>query len=84
MFYLADLSGGLVVLVVAVTYSINKDVVALEQLPEPIPPINPPTCLATEIRGTRDDFPMYHWDDFNDTLVISERRIWPLNDINVL
>jgi hypothetical protein len=36
-------------LVVAVTDGISEVVVALEQLPGPIPHLDPPTTLATEI-----------------------------------
>jgi hypothetical protein len=43
-------------LVVVVTDSINEVVVALEQLPEPIPPIDLPTSLTTELCGIYDDF----------------------------
>ena len=55
MFYVADLNGELVtihntpVLAVAVTDNINEVVVALEQLPESIPPLDPTTSLATKI-----------------------------------
>jgi len=38
-------------LVVAVTDRINEAVVALKQLPGPIPPLDPPTSLTTEICG---------------------------------
>ena len=54
-------------LAVPVTDRINEDVVALlEQLPGPIPPIDLPTCLTTEICGIFDNFGIYHWDDFMD------------------
>ncbi len=51
---------------VAVTDNINEDVVALEQLPEPIPPIDPPTSLTTEICRIFDNVCIYHWDDIMD------------------
>ena len=55
------------VLVVAVADSINEVVVALEQLPGPIPPLYPLTSLTTdEICIFFDNFSIYHWDDFND------------------
>jgi hypothetical protein len=47
-------------LVVGVAGSINESVVASEQLPGPIPPLDPHTSLTTEICGTRDDFSIYH------------------------
>ncbi len=53
-------------LAVAVTDSINEDVLALEQLPGPIPPIDLPTSLTTKICGIFDNFGIYHWDDFID------------------
>jgi len=53
-------------LVVAVTDSINEVVVELEQLPGPIPPLDPPTSLTTEICGIFDSFSNYHWDDSSD------------------
>jgi len=53
-------------LVVAVTDNINEDVVALEQLLEPIPPLDPPTSLTTEIFAIFDNFSIYHWDNFSD------------------
>ena len=43
-------------LVVAVTGSINEVVVALEQLPRPIPPLDPPTSLTTEIFKIFENF----------------------------
>jgi len=43
-------------LIVAVTDSISEDVVALEQLPGPIPPLDPPASLTTEVYGTFDHF----------------------------
>jgi hypothetical protein len=45
---------------VAVTDNINEDVVALEQLPGHIPPLDPPTSLAYEIGGNFDNFSIYH------------------------
>jgi hypothetical protein len=53
-------------LAVAVTDSIKEDVVALEHLPGPIPPIELPTSLTTEICVIFDNFGIYHWDDFID------------------
>ena len=53
-------------LVVAVTDNINEVVVALGQLPGPIPSLDPPTSLTTEICGIFDTFSIYHWDDFSD------------------
>jgi hypothetical protein len=53
-------------LVVAVTDIINKIVVAIEQLPRPIPPLDPPTSLTTEICGIFNNFSIYRWDDFSD------------------
>ena len=53
-------------LAVAVTDSINEAVVALEQLPGPIPPINLLTSLTTEICGIFYNFCIYHWDDIMD------------------
>ena len=51
---------------VAVTDSINEVVVELEKLSGPIPPLDPPTSLATEICEILDSVSNYHWDDFND------------------
>ena len=53
-------------LAVNVTDRINEAVVALEQLPGPIPPIDLPTSLTTKICGIFDNFGVYHWDDFID------------------
>jgi hypothetical protein len=53
-------------LAVAVTDNVNEAVVALEQLPGPIPPIDLSTSLTTEICGIFDSFSIYHWDDFTD------------------
>ena len=54
-------------LVVAVIDSINEGlVVALEQLPGPIPPLDSPTSLTTEIFGIFDNFSIYHWDNLGD------------------
>jgi hypothetical protein len=53
-------------LAVAVTDSINEDVLALEQLPGPITPIDLPTSLTTKICGIFDNFGIHHWDDFID------------------
>jgi hypothetical protein len=53
-------------LAVAVTDSMNEVVVALEQLPEPIPPLDPPTSHTTEICEIFDNFSIYHWDNFSD------------------
>jgi hypothetical protein len=47
-------------LAVFVTDSINEAVVALEQLPGPIPHIEHPTSFTTEIYGTSDEFSIYH------------------------
>jgi hypothetical protein len=52
--------------VAAVPDSTNEDILALEQLPGPIPPFDPPTSLTTEICGIFDNFSIYHWDDFSD------------------
>jgi hypothetical protein len=38
----------------------------LEQIPGPIPPLDPPTSLTTKICGIFDNFSIYHRDDFND------------------
>ena len=47
-------------LVVAVTDSINEAIVALlEQLPGPIPPLDPPTSLTAEICGIYCDFSIF-------------------------
>ena len=52
---------------VAVTDIINEDVIALEQLPGPIPPLDfPTTDLATETCGTFDIFSIYYWNNFGD------------------
>ena len=51
-------------LVVAVTDSSNEVVVALEQLPGPIPPIDLLISLTTKICGIFDNFGIYHWVDF--------------------
>jgi hypothetical protein len=53
-------------LAVAVTVSINEDVVALEQLPGPIPSINLPSSLTTEMCEIFDNFSICHWDGFID------------------
>jgi len=53
-------------LVVAVTDNINEVVVALEQLPGHILPLDPPTSLTTKICGIFDNFSIYHWDNFSD------------------
>jgi len=53
-------------LAIAVIDSINEAIVALEQLPGPIPPLDPPTNLTTKICGIFDIFHIYHYDDFND------------------
>ena len=50
-------------LAVAVTDNINEVVVALEQLPGPVPPIDLPTILTTRICGIFDNFGIYHWDE---------------------
>ena len=51
---------------VAVTDNINEVVVALEQLPRPIPPLDHPTSLTTEICGIFDNFSIFHWDNFSE------------------
>jgi len=51
-------------LVVAVTDRTNEAVVALEQFLGPIPPLDPPTSLTTEICRFIDHFFIYHWDNF--------------------
>ena len=53
----------------AVTNSINEAVAALEQLPGPIPPLDPPTRLTTEICGIFDNFYIFHWDTFSDNSI---------------
>jgi hypothetical protein len=53
-------------LVVAVTVNIKEVVVSLEQLPGPIPPLDPPISLTTEIWGIFDNFYIYHWNNFSD------------------
>jgi hypothetical protein len=53
-------------LAVAVTDSMNEAVVALEQLPGPVPPVEPPTSFSTEICGIHDEFSIYHWDSYSD------------------
>ena len=53
-------------LAVAVTDNINETVVALQQLPGPIPPTDLPTSLTTEKCEIFDNFAIYHWDDFID------------------
>ena len=53
-------------LAVAVTDSINEVVVALEQLPGPIPPIDLPISLTIETCKIFDNFGIYHQDDFMD------------------
>ena len=53
-------------MVVVVTDDIDEVVVVLEQLLGPIPPLNPPNCITTEICGTFDNFSNYHWDNFSD------------------
>ena len=53
-------------LVVAVADNINEVVVALEQIPGPIPPLDPPTSLTTEICGIFANFSIYHWDNLSD------------------
>ena len=53
-------------LTVAVTDNINEVVVALEQLPGPIHPIDLRNSLTTEICGIFHNFGIYHWDDFID------------------
>jgi hypothetical protein len=55
-------------LIVAVTDRIHEAAVALEHLPGPIPPLDPSTCLTTEICSIRNMifFSIYHWDDFID------------------
>jgi len=53
-------------LVVAVINSIKEVVVALEHLPEPIPPLDPPSSLTNEICGIFDTFSIYHWGNFSD------------------
>ena len=53
-------------MVVAVTGSVNEAVVALEQLPGPNPPLDPPTSLTIEICGIFDNFSISHWDKFSD------------------
>ena len=45
---------------IVVADNINEVVVALEQLPGPIPPIDLPTSLTTELCGIYDDFSIYH------------------------
>jgi hypothetical protein len=53
-------------LLVAVTERLNEVVVALEQFSGPIPPLDPPTSLTTEICGIFDNLAIYHWDNFCD------------------
>ena len=53
-------------LVVAVTVRAKASVVALDQLPGPIPLVDPPTSLTTEICGTFDIFSIYNWDNLSD------------------
>jgi len=53
-------------LAVAVTNIINEAVVEVEQIPGPIPPIDLPTSLTTEICGIFDKLGIYHWDEFMD------------------
>ena len=52
---------------VAVIDNINEVVVELEQLSGPIPHIDLPTSLTTEMCGIFDNCSLYHWDDFIDT-----------------
>ena len=54
-------------MVVAVTDNIDEDVVTQEQLPRPIPPLDPPTSLTIVRCGIFDNFSIYHWDNFSDT-----------------
>jgi len=49
-----------------VTDIINEVVVALEQLPGPIPPLDPPTSFTTEICRIFHNLSIYHWDNFSD------------------
>ncbi len=44
----------------------NEVYATLKNLPGPVPPIEPPTQLVTEICGTLDAFSIYHWDEHND------------------
>jgi len=53
-------------LVVASTDRINKVVVAFEQLPGLIPPLDPPSSRTIDICGIFDNFSIYHWDNFSD------------------
>ena len=53
-------------MVVSVTGSINEFVGALEQLPGPIPPLDPLTSFTTEICGIFTNFSICHWDNFSD------------------
>jgi len=46
---------------------INEAVVVLEHLPGPIPPLDPPTCLTTEVCENFDNSSIYHSDNFSDT-----------------
>jgi hypothetical protein len=52
-------------LVVTVNYSINEIVVALEQLPGTILPLDPPTSLTTIICGIFKILFIRHWDNFS-------------------
>ena len=53
-------------MVFAVTECIKEVVVALEQFPGPIPPLDPPTNLTTKICAIFYNFSIYHWDNCND------------------
>jgi len=53
-------------LVVVVTDSVNEALVALEQLPEPLPPVEFSISLTIELCGNFDEFFSYYWGDFND------------------
>ena len=53
-------------MIMVVTDSINEALVTLQQLPGPLPPVEFPTSLTTELCGIFYEFFIYHWDDFND------------------
>jgi hypothetical protein len=44
----------------------NEALVALEQLPGPLPPFEFTISLTTQLCGNFDEFSIYHWGDFND------------------
>jgi len=53
-------------LAVTVTDNMNEATLALEHLPGPVPSVESIIILAADICVSYDDFPIFHWDEFDD------------------